>query len=143
MQDFLMRASPWAITLVRHNWPLFVGMVATLCCAVRLFVRPSRRAALFLYGWLTLVIAFEYTKHGVPKFLKTTNYLFSSYANPGWRDLSQRILRDALPPALYTAGVLMLIIAIAPTRGNRNGRKAPLVLPNEPAEVAAVVRKTI
>jgi hypothetical protein len=143
MQDFIMRASPWAITLVRHDWPLFVGIVATLCSVVRLFVRPSRRAALFLYGWLTLVFAFEYTKNGLVESLETTNYLFSSYANPDLRDLSQTIFRDALPPALYTAGVLMLIIAIAPTPGNRNGRKAQLVRPNEPAETAADVRKTI
>lgn len=117
MEDFVYRARPWAITLARHNWPLVVYGTAFLWAAVRVYRRPSRRGLLYLFGFLSLIVAFEYQKHGVRVANQTTSYLFSTYANPSLRRLSKLILVDAMPVALYLIGCSMLILAMVPVLG--------------------------
>jgi hypothetical protein len=72
---------------------------------------------LLVYGFLVLVVAFEYRKHGVAIVRDTTNYLFSLELNAGARYASQILLADVMPVAFYLSGLLLLAMSL-------QGRKA-------------------
>lgn len=110
MADFDQRITPWAITLVMHNWPIMIYSIAVPWAAVRAFLRPSRPALLLLYGLLTLALAFEYQKHGLVTVLITTEYVFALL--PAWRDLSQQLLLGALPVAAHLLGGMMVVLSL-------------------------------
>jgi hypothetical protein len=110
--DFLYRAEPWARTLVQHNWPIFLLSVLVILTGIQAYWRPSRPALLRLYGCLVLALAFEYQKHLVPVMVETTDYLFSEDTNPAVRSLSQLVLVDALPLAIYAWGAIALFLGL-------------------------------
>lgn len=114
MDDFIYRATPWAITLILHNWLILLCSVLIVWAAARAFLRPTRRALLLLYGLLLLAGAFEYEKHGVEVARGTTGYLFSVEHNPALRSLSRAFFVEVLPPALYATSATLLGLAMAP-----------------------------
>ena len=111
MEDFLYRVRPWAITLVLHNWPIIIVSAAVPLAALLAYLRPTRRRLLVLYGLIVLAFAFEYQKHGVGVVESTTDYLFSEYANPAARHVSQLVLARALPWMLDGLGLALLLVA--------------------------------
>lgn len=116
MGDFLYRAEPWAVTLALHNWPIFLLSVLVLRTAIQAYRTPSRPALLRLYGCLVLAFAFEYQKHVMHMFLEATDYLFSVEANPELRSLSQLVLADFLPVALYLCGSAATCLGLSRSR---------------------------
>jgi len=114
--DFLYRADPWAILLVQHNWLIFLLSALVLWTGYQVYRRPSRPALLRLYGCLLLAFAFEYQKHVAHMFLQATDYLFGADSTAGARSLSQVILIDILPVALYAWGSIVLILGLRQSR---------------------------
>jgi hypothetical protein len=53
----------YLITLVHHNWPIFLSIGLCLWQAVRLYRQPTRANVSLLYVWLLLGGAYEYRKH--------------------------------------------------------------------------------
>jgi hypothetical protein len=127
MDDFLYRARPWAITLLLHNWPVMLAGALAVPVAVRAYLRPTRRILLVLYGLLGLAFAFEYQKHLAPALRDTARYLFSAEVNPGPRAVSQFVVADLAPAALYIFAVVLLLAAAAPWWWRRSAGRAPSV----------------
>jgi hypothetical protein len=119
MEEFVFRARPWATLLIQHNWPILLYGALGLVAAVWAYLRPSRRAVLTLYGLLGLAFAFEYQKHVGPALRGTMRYLFSAEVNPLPRAVSQLIVADVAPVALYAAAGALLLAAAAPWRLRR------------------------
>ncbi len=113
MGDFLYRAEPWAVTLARHNWPIFLLAALALFTAIQAYRAPSRSALLRLYGCVLLAFAFEYQKHVAHMFLEATDYLFSAEANPGLRGLSRLVLAEVVPVALYLCGAIAACLGLS------------------------------
>jgi hypothetical protein len=121
MDDFLSRASPWAITLVLHNFPAMIYAVLIVWLATRAYLRPSRRSLLLLYGTCVLLFAFEYVKHGTGVARETTNYLFGRPHNLVMRNASQFLALQVLPVAFHILGVMLLLLA---ARGPQRSKPA-------------------
>jgi hypothetical protein len=136
MDEFLYRARPWAITLFLHNWPVMLAGTLAVLAAVRTYLRPSRRRLLVLYSLLGFVFAFEYQKHLAPALRDTARYLFSAEVNPGPRVVSQFVVADLAPAALYFIAVVLLL-AVAPWWWRRSAGRAPAEAA-DPARVVAV-----
>jgi len=107
-EELVNRGRPWALTLAEHNAALFLYIALFVWAAVRCYVRPSRQSVLLVYGFLSLAVAFEYRKHGLDLVRNTTIYLFSVEYSPAGRYISQVVLLDVLPVALYVFGFLLL-----------------------------------
>jgi hypothetical protein len=122
MDDFLYRARPWAITLVLHNWPLILYAAAIPFAALLAYLQPTRRRLLILYGLLVLAVAFEYQKHGMTVAQSTTDYLFSEYANPTARHISQLVLVQTLPVLLHLLGLALLLVSALCRRNRRSAQ---------------------
>jgi hypothetical protein len=112
MDDFLYRATPWAITLVLHNWPVMAYAALFPYLALRAYLRPTRRALLCLYGLLMLVFAYEYDKHGTRIAWDTLTYLFSREHNPVPRYASLVVALRIMPVVLHAFGIGLVLLGM-------------------------------
>jgi hypothetical protein len=125
VDDFMYRASPWAVTLVLHNWPVMAYSVLFAFAAVRAFVRPTRLRLLQTYGFLSLIVAFEYQKHGAPEMRVTSEYLFSVEGNPWLRQANLFFWLDVLPITLHVVGIGLVVLSVVWSR-----RQGPSSIPS-------------
>ena len=135
MAEFLERAQPWLVTLVAHNWPVFIYLAVTAAAAVWALLHPARQSVLFLYGACLLVLAYEYDKHGRATILDTTSYLFSVETNLNARNASHWLLLDVLPVLMQVSGFGLLAGAFALHRRALR-RPATPIQPTRPTRLA-------
>lgn len=126
MAEFLERAQPWIVTLVAHNWPVFIYLAVTAAAAVWAVLHPARQSVLFLYGACLLVLAYEYDKHGRATILDTTGYLFSIETNLGALNLSRWLLLDLAPVLMQVSGFGLLAGSFALHRRALRKQTAPV-----------------
>lgn len=139
MDDFNYRITPWAITLVLHNWPIMLCSALVLWAAIRAYRRPAQPTLLLLYGFAALGLAFEYQKHGLDAVKDTVDYVFAR--GPNFRDAARLILLQYLPTIGYLLGIALLARSLAMSWRSRPARSDPAVgtsplVPESPTEAS-------
>lgn len=66
----------YLIVLVSHNWPIILSIVLALVFSVRLYRRPTRPRACWLFTALLFGLAYEYEKHVAGQLHQAIDFLF-------------------------------------------------------------------
>lgn len=68
----------YAIGLTSHNWPVMLSVALSLALGVRLYHRPSRTNACWLFAALLLGVSYEYHKHVAGELHNAVDFLFGA-----------------------------------------------------------------
>lgn len=99
----------YSIVLTSHNWPVMLAVAASLVSAWKLYQRPNRKNVQRFYGWMLLVLAYEYAKHLGEELARPVSFLFT--ADWAWLVPAGSFLVAVVPVPLLVMSALALLLS--------------------------------
>jgi hypothetical protein len=98
----------YLIVLTLHNWPVMLALGASLYSAVKLYRAPTRRNVQMFYGWMLLVLLYEYIKHLGAYLAEPVDFLLTT--DWWWMRPTGYFIVYQVPPPLILALALTLLL---------------------------------